>query len=537
MSCFLWIRCESLDHVVFNTSVKWTDIKVQDFIASLKSSVPSSLVTKETWVEAATQRCKPALSEVEAVAYWHIFLVLSQSLYNQGPSVDRLDVRAIGLLMMCQVFCSQRVRTDQYTMSGEIWPALERASAAPSPRSSPRNGSPRGSSPRVGVGAAGAQTSVQRVKESSTAMLAFVRQHFSIFLEAVCSASSSENATITSEEFDILGHILCGGPSFRQPCARLSEAVPELPQGGSILCRDLKRLVERSLAWNEELYPLVEASTGNQVQTGPVKSVVVSGLAKTTWFQRPEGEDIDILNISHCNDCNIYVTGHVRYCFIAGCHDCTIVLPAVSSVCTLQNCEKITIHCVARCFKMENSIDSSAFVYCLNPPILTGDSRGIKLAPFNALYSGLRRALARANMKLEEEHVDVWAHPVCCTLGTPDETLGGRSGNLDEAPGNTTYHFVHPDNFQPIVLPEDQPQTAVAAARVALVLPQVYDDALKAREDEIRAFQSLVAELGDDTKKRRAHQAIQGHFREWLQASGKSRQLADLAKLAQQESR
>merc|ERR1712113_396325 len=111
------------------------------------------------------------------------------------------------------------------------------------------------------------------------------------------------------------------------------------------------------------------------------------------------------------------------------------------------------IHVAAHSFKMENSIDSSAYLYCHLPPILTGDTRGIKLAPFNVLYSNMSKVLQDANMNLDTEFVDVWAHPVCCTLGAPDETLGGRSGNLDE-PTNSTYHFVHPENFQPVVVPE-----------------------------------------------------------------------------------
>merc|ERR1740121_1542987 len=89
------------------------------------------------------------------------------------------------------------------------------------------------------------------------------------------------------------------------------------------------------------------------------------------------------------------------------------------------------------------------------PPILTGDTRGIKLAPFNVLYSKMTEVLERANMKLDPEYVDAWAHPVCCTLGSPDETFGGRSctGILDEE-NHSTYHFVHPAQFMPVVVPE-----------------------------------------------------------------------------------
>jgi len=203
----------------------------------------------------------------------------------------------------------------------------------------------------------------------------------------------------------------------------------------------------------------------------------------------------------------------------------------VSALCTIQHCEKISVHVAAHCFKMENSIDSSAYLYCKIPPILTGDTRGIKLAPYNVLHSQMGALLQGANLKLEPEFVDTWAHPVCCTLGSPDETLGGRNSSFEES-SSSTYHFVHPKNFQPVVVPEGA-AGRVAICRQALCLPQVYDDELQARIEEMRSFHTQLAGITDETKRKRAQQAIQGHFREWLQSTGKSRQLADLARMAQ----
>mmetsp|Transcript_109593 Transcript_109593/g.275670 ORF Transcript_109593/g.275670 Transcript_109593/m.275670 type:complete len:525 (+) Transcript_109593:30-1604(+) len=524
MNRLLWIRSEAFDHGVFNTSVRWTVPKVQDFLASFRETISAQSIARETWVEIATTRCKPTLSEAEATAYWHVFVVLQQAIFKQ--KVDGgLDFRVISLLLMCQVFSPHRVRTDQFAMSGEMWPGLERATAVSSPRHSPR-----GTSPRVGVSA---QTSIQRGRDASTAMLAFVRQHVGYFLQVACASPTAEPAAVSSEEFDILGLLLCGDTAMQPSLKRLSDAIPDLASKKSMPFKEIKRMVDKLLVWNDEMYTSVEQSLGVQapVEPGGTKVINVSGMQKTTWFQRPPNGDIDVLSITCCNECTIYVTGQARFCCVAGCHDCTIVVPAVAGLCTIHNCEKISIHVAAHCFKMENSIDSSAYLYCHIPPILTGDTRGIKLAPFNVLYSQIATALKNADMPLEREYVDVWAHPVCCTLGAPDETLG-RSGNIDQ-PTNSTYHFVHPENFQPVVIPEQGRR----GPQVPLCLPQVYDDAIKSREEEMRAFQRMMAEVSDESKRRRAHQAIQGHFREWLQATGKSRQLADLARMAQQDVR
>lgn len=531
MNRVVWIRSEAFDHGVFNTSVRWTVPKVTDFLTSFRAVVPSATVARKIWVEVATSRCKPALTEAEAAAYWHVFNVLHETIAGRSTG-DGLDVRIIGLLLMCQVCSPHRHRTDQFAKSGEMWPGLERATAAPTV-SSPRH-SPRGSSPRVS-----AQSSISRGREASTAMLAFVRQHVGYFLQVACSALAAEPASVSAEEFDLLGLVLCAGTSLSQPLTKLSEAIPDLVSRRSLPLKELRRAVEKMLVWNDQLYTPVEHSLGVQasIEPGMPRTYTVAGQSKTTWFQRPSDGDIDLLSITSCNECTIYVTGHARFCLVAGCHDCTIIMAAVSGLCTIHNCEKISIHVAAHCFKMENSIDSSAYLYCHVPPVLTGDTRGIKLAPFNVLYSNMTAALQSAKMPLEARYVDVWAHPVCCTLGTPDETLGGRSGALDDN-NHSTYHFVHPDEFQPVAVPEqDAPMASRRSTTPVLCLPQVYDDALKSREEEMKAFQRIFADITDEAKKRRAHQAIQGHFKEWLHSTGKSRQLADLAKLAQQDLR
>ena len=49
---------------------------------------------------------------------------------------------------------------------------------------------------------------------------------------------------------------------------------------------------------------------------------------------------------------------------------------------------------------------------------------------------------------------------------------GQRTGN--SAPRNTTYHFVHPSKFFPVVVPESHGRSAPPQ----LLLPEVYDKAM-----------------------------------------------------------
>jgi len=524
----LWVRSEVFDHGAVNTSVRWTAPRVLEFLGSLRAIISSTTIGRATWIEATTTRCEPALSEGEAAAYWHVFLVLRWALPGPHQNAgDSLDIRFIGSVLMCQVFTPHRIRTDHKAMSSEAWPSQERASI-----SSPRHHSPRGTPPRVVVSS---QSSIGRGRDASAAIVAFVRQHLVNFLQVACLSFTAEPASVTAEEFDTMALVLCGGQSLMAPAPRISEANPDLLSKRTLPAKDLQRWAESVLVWNDELYPSVEQPTTPALVEPWGATISIAGMSKATWFQRPSSTAIEYINITSCTDCVIYIISNSRFCLIDGCHDCTIIMPGVSAVCSVKHCEKISIHVAAHCFKIENSIDSSAHIYCHVPPILSGDTRGIKLAPFNVLYSKMDALLASIDMTLDPRHVDTWAHPVCCTLGSPDETLGGRAGSFDDS-HTSTYQFVHPKNFQPVIIPESNRRGSFANPKDVpsnLCLPQVYEDAMQTRAEEMRGFHRMLSEIKDEDKRRRAQQAIQGHFREWMQSTGKSRHLADLARIAQ----
>lgn len=522
MSSIVWIRNETFDHGVFNISVRWNVQKVVDFVVSLRQAVSSMSINRATWVETTTSRCKPPLSESEAEAFWHVITVLQQSVL--GSSTDSVDFRTVGIILMCQVI--HRGRTDHLAKSAELWPSHERSGGVSSPRHSPR-----GTSPRVGVSS---QSSTARVRDSPASMIEFVKKHIGDFMQIVCLqhgvSASSQPTSMTLEEFNMLSLILTAGTSTKQPFAQLAEAMPDLQSKGSVSCKDIKQWLDSKLMWNEDVYGIPDTLLSRGADSVGT-SINVSGLSKMTWFQKPSDTNCEFMSITSCTDCVIYLTSPVRFCHVAGCHDCTIIMVAVSAVCTLQQCEKTSVHVAAHSFKMVNCIDSSAYLFCHVPPLLTGDTRGIKLAPFNVLHSQITPLLAKANMSFDPSYVDTWSHPICCTLGSPDETLGGRGGSL-ESDNSSTYHFVHPKNFQPVVIPETTPKTGIPSS-AQLCLPEVYTDAFKERMNEMRAFHQQIEEIKDEGKRQRAMQAIQGHFREWLQSTGKSRHLADLAKLVQ----
>mmetsp|Transcript_57867 Transcript_57867/g.102829 ORF Transcript_57867/g.102829 Transcript_57867/m.102829 type:complete len:516 (+) Transcript_57867:26-1573(+) len=509
MSRLLWVRSEVFDHGVFNTSIRWTVAKVFNFIGTLRTHIPAQLITREQWLEVSTTKCKPAMTESEATACWSVFSVLQQSII--GNTSHDLDVRVIGIMLICQVFSPSRLKADQVNKN-EVW--NERAVGVASPRHSPR-GSPKGSMNHTPLG---------RGSDFTTALVAFVKHHLGYFLNIVTLSLLSEPNTIAEDEFDLLGMVMCAGTTKSNPLWKASEALPDFLQNGSMPATDVKQQALKLITWNDTIYT---TNTAQPVQEPAAKTLNLLNLNKATWFHRPHNADIDHLNIVDCKDSTIYVTARMAFCLISGCEGSTIVLGGVSTLCTAQNCEKVSIHVAAHCYKLENCIDTTSYLYCHIPPIITGDTRGVKLAPYNVLHSRLASVLQGSHIPLEQDFVDVWAHPVCCTAGM-DETLRSRITSSEEQ--NSNYQFVHPTKFFPVVVPEWGPR----GEPPSLVLPEVYHKAMTDQQEEMAAFHKKLSSISNDAARKKAQDALQGVFRDWLTSTGKARQLSDLAKYSMQ---
>lgn len=512
MSPILWIRSEIFDHGVFNTSIRWTVNQVFSFVASMRQHVSGDVITRAQWIDVSTTRCKPQLSEAEASAYWQVFSVLYQSIV--GDSRDTLDMRSLGVLLLSQIFSrSSRQKNDMNSKSNEVW--NERAVSSP-------RASPRGT-----LKASVSHVPLERGVDYSSALLSFVKAHISFYLQMVSNTLYSEPPTISLEEFEILGLILCAGTSKTQPVWKISEAVPELTSRSSMSLNDLKKHVQKVAVWNDVVYSHEQAKP---VQEPSAKTLNIMALNKSTWFHRPHNAEIEYLNIVDCRECSIYVTARIRFCLISGCEGSTIILGGVSTLCTAHNCEKVSIHVAAHSFKMENCTDTSVFLYCHVPPILTGDSRGIEFGPYNVCHSHMGAVLQGSQMTLDAAFVDVWAHPICCTTGMLlDKSASGLTSAIHED-SKSMYHFVHPSKFSPVVVPENGPRSGPSQ----LCLPEVYDEAMKSRQEEMQQIHRQLQSISDDAAKKKAHEAIQNHFRDWLHTTGKNRQLADLARWASQ---
>lgn len=99
------------------------------------------------------------------------------------------------------------------------------------------------------------------------------------------------------------------------------------------------------------------------------------------------------LHVADCADTHFYLLQPFEHATIAACTDCTIVLGAVAGLLHVVDCERTTITSAARRVVVSNSYDVLHYVFTPSPPLLVGDNRGCRFAPYNTYYEGLREDL------------------------------------------------------------------------------------------------------------------------------------------------
>jgi TBCC domain-containing protein 1 len=96
------------------------------------------------------------------------------------------------------------------------------------------------------------------------------------------------------------------------------------------------------------------------------------------------------IHVSGCSDSHMYLLQPFEHATISACSGCTIVVGAVAGLLYVVDCERVTITSAARRVLVSNCYDVTHNIFTPSPPLLVGDNRNCKFAPYNTYYDGLR---------------------------------------------------------------------------------------------------------------------------------------------------
>ena len=409
------------------------------------------------------------------------------------------------------------------------WPsaaaaATAAATAGEEPGSPENSPSPKGllGSPRRRGCAAGSVSGAETSAES------FVRERLSSLLEELATLGGGR---LGQAEFNALGLVLaekCGPAPGGKMCGLSSAAgAPRLPAEPAAV---LRWVFDGLQAGSESTKDRPSGKVGDDC--GDTMRVV--GVRRSTAL-RSVGDLTPRLMISDCHDAAVYCLLAADYCLVQGCSDCTIVVGAVGRCLRVEGCSRVTV--ISGCGRavLSSCHDSTFHLGVNTPPLLLGDERSLQLAPFNTAYDGLEEHLRLAGI---DPATSLWDTPEA--HGVAEPTAAGQLPEVAAA-----FHLLPPGSFAPFVVPFKTPNrdseesagagTGSARARNPFKLPEAYAQAVQDKVDAVKELRETLRQAGlDEGARGELQSCIQGHFKDWLHASGNLRQIYDLALMEQE---
>jgi len=443
-------------------------------------------MARAQWIEMSA----PLIDHDASRAVWDTFLTLGQALSSQHE--ESLDIKTLGVLIMLQTYKPRRNRVNS-----ELWQDTMPSSPRESPREEPQTprDCPRG--------------------DDWEDRVAFIKDNMSLFVHLVADNPNQ-----------------VGGDEIQHVAFLFAPRVTSYPPPGDGIRRrsipedvDVGKILEKLALAEGDANSVARAIVKRMLTPGYVEYGFKIEELKSTWIRdTPLDRNPPMrqtARISRCYRAPIYITEPVKMITISNCTACQIVVTGCI-ILVIRGCSKLRIHAHARCIVLINSIDVEAYVCVQKRPVILGDSRGLKFGPGNIISSKLETSLRETNIDPESKECMIsWSDPIFLSSLKIDPYASG--GSLAKGK-REIYTLVKPELFSVVRVPEFKQNLPVNA----LILPEVYRQAWAEQIRRVNEIQATVS-VGPDEEEICAE--VKELFCNWLNTSGKMRQIEDLRKL------
>ncbi len=275
----------------------------------------------------------------------------------------------------------------------------------------------------------------------------------------------------------------------------------------SLLASRLSALI----AWHSDLCPQFDLSGKAEMsryQYRNFESLYIVNQARTTIILSDHiGRAFPNIYLVNCSEVTVYLAEAAKNVSIFGCVDSEVVLMAVTGSVVVSFSERVTLRCVSAYARLDNSTDCRAFIYSTKGTVMTGDTRGIELGPFNVYFSRHEGLLGMAGLLTDPSHATLWSQPINSTLA------------------DQPYVLVSPSKFNLVRFPEFTPSPD---GHLAVHLPQIYAEALESKKQALMKLRAEIESIPDEGNISKVNSIISGHFREWITTNNKAKSLVEV---------
>jgi hypothetical protein len=186
------------------------------------------------------------------------------------------------------------------------------------------------------------------------------------------------------------------------------------------------------------------------------------------------------LRVESCENSFVFVVAVFKSVSVIGCRSCSVFCGICSSVARIEHCESCTVQVAARRVFTSNVVDTDIYILTPKSPIICGECRCMRLAPFNIVAPDLQRMLSSAGLGLDQCAISRWDSPLFLDV----EGVFRQKG---ESIIGTSVTFLPPSLFFPCSVP-----VPGAPERSLTPIPSEFANQI---EDKMRALSAVKARL------------------------------------------
>ncbi|XP_073010291.1 uncharacterized protein [Typha latifolia] len=394
--------------------------------------------------------------------------------------------------------------------------------------------------------------------------LSYLQKHMGNILallsESIEGGEEDETLVLTAQNFQHLEFLIqvgekgCEGISLNQAAPFFANSYPDMPAAPvsvvqvhewilQTIAASLEHATERaalkengSVSPSDPDVPMADAmnhvrsqgsstQSGNYVQSNAVyfrNQIFVEGFSKTSVIKQARDIKSDSVKVLNCHDSVIYILAPLRYATVYGCSDATIILGAVGKAVRVEHCERVQVISAAKHISIANCRECIFYLGVNQRPLILGDNHKLQVAPYNTFYSELEEHMAQVGI---DATINRWNEPLVLGMVDPHDPLSHPAGVSDAQAESAS--CLDPDQFTNFLIPNwPGVQSVQMTQHNPFSLPEVYQASQRKNSSILHDIQRDLRDVQlEENKKRELLSALHMHFKDWLYASGRIRQL------------
>jgi hypothetical protein len=251
---------------------------------------------------------------------------------------------------------------------------------------------------------------MQAVSREKARAMTFIRKHAADLLDI--ASLGSEN--VTSKAFKFLAFVMPVNDANLPPAVKINGHIP--------LVEAIKWVHAQHKDFADPCNSVVEpvlSDTTTVCLSADALSVVIhvkGGSVIVSQTDLPHDTSNFHLRVESCENSFVFVLAAFKSITVIGCTNSSIFCGVCSAAARIEHCETCNVQVAALRMFASNVVDSDIYLLTPKSPIICGECRSLRIAPFNIFAPNLQSLLNSAGLGIDRCATSRWDTPIFLDL-------------------------------------------------------------------------------------------------------------------------